>query len=75
MKVASTETTSERSRFFQITPSSNFPQTLAAMFLADSRVPASVGSSLSFVPIVQALLAVKNAAIDLHANLVTKAEE
>ena len=75
MKVASTETTSERSRFFQITPSSNFPQTLAAMFLVDSRERVSVGSSWSFVLIVLELHAVKNAAIDLHANLVTNAEE
>ena len=75
MKAGLTATTSERSRSFQITPSSNFPPTLAAMFLVDSRERVSVGSSLSFVLIVQALLAVKNAAIDLHANLVTNAEE
>jgi hypothetical protein len=75
MKAGLTETTSERSRSFQITPSWNFPLTLAAMFLVDSRERVLVGNSLSFVLTVQALLAVKNAAIDLHANLVTNAEE
>jgi hypothetical protein len=75
MKAASTETTSERSRSFQITPSWNFPPTLAVMYLADSKERVLVGNSLSFVLTVLDLHAVKNAAIDLHANLVTKAEE